>query len=190
MVKPLLLVDVDGPLNPDPKPKGDGTHSAGDGWVAHQITPNNWGNRKPLQLLISQHVGQQLNELSKKFTLIWATTWEDEANEFIAPLLGTKNWPVINWPKDAHTYGSLGTHRGSWKTKHILTWLNTYAPQTPWAWVDDEINRVDRKYVKEYYGENPVAHKLIRVEEHIGLNTNHFDMLKKFADELQKETNT
>ncbi len=42
------------------------------------------------------HHGPQL--LSLPFDLVWATTWEEEANTFIAPVLGLPELPYLTWP--------------------------------------------------------------------------------------------
>lgn len=63
--KPLLLLDVDGPLNP---------HLAGplDGW---RVVRGGWGVWR-----ISNEHGQWLRELAEVFELVWATV-DDELHE-------------------------------------------------------------------------------------------------------------
>ena len=53
-------------------------------------------------------------------TLVWATTWLDDANTQIAPRLGL-----------------------CWKTRTIVAW----AADRPFAWIDDEISDADREWV-------------------------------------------
>jgi hypothetical protein len=73
--KPLLLIDVDGVLNPwvrggDPIPEGYITHRVGG-----QI------------VLLADHHGEWLRELADHFDLAWVTTWEAEADALIAPII-------------------------------------------------------------------------------------------------------
>lgn len=74
--------------------------------------------------------------------------------------------------------------RGSWKTPHVLAWLDAHAPGTPWAWGDDELNRHDRALVREHYaqgGEQAWTPLLLRVEPHEGLRRSHFATLSHWA---------
>lgn len=54
------------------------------------------------------------------FDLVWATTWEEEANEFIAPLLGLASLPFVPWPSPRPEPGN-GVF---WKTPEIVAWAN------------------------------------------------------------------
>ncbi|WP_443064246.1 hypothetical protein [Streptomyces sp. NBC_00525] len=53
--------------------------------------------------------------------LVWATTWEDEANIDLAPRLGLPPLPVVHWPEPSNAHERedqwFGLH---WKTRTLL----------------------------------------------------------------------
>lgn len=166
--KPMLLLDVDGPLNPWPMHP---TKAAEAGYTKHRITTS----QGPFPVYLNPAHGDALNALTDVVDLVWATSWEHEANTLIAPLLGLPtSLPVITWPDGAMEVYS----RGSWKTKHVATWTAGRA----FAWFDDEVNRYDRNYLAATNGIGP--HLLVRVEEHHGLKPEHFDRVRGWATTL------
>lgn len=156
---PLLFLDVDGPLLPfggaDPAPA---TADAGN----------------PLLSRLDPGLGPRL--LSLGCEPVWATTWQDEANEVIAPRLGLPALPVVRWPEDT---GTPGTPRGlHWKTAGLVDW----AGGRPFLWVDDEIGPVDRWWVE---GRHPAPALLRRVDPHRGLTDDDFAALTGFVAGLR-----
>ena len=101
--RPLLFLDIDGVLNPVLPTDGFTAHDILDFTVLLSLTHANW-----------------LRELSSTYELVWATTWEHEANRHIAPLLELPQLPVLD----------LFSGR---KWAPILR----YAAGRPFAWVDD-----------------------------------------------------
>jgi hypothetical protein len=83
---PLLLVDVDGVLNPYAAP------ACPAGYTEHVL----FAGEEPVRVC-SAH-GQWLPELAGRFDLVWATGWGDNANRLLAPLLGLASLPVIGMP--------------------------------------------------------------------------------------------
>ncbi|MFF1820997.1 HAD domain-containing protein [Kribbella sp. NPDC058245] len=161
-MRPLLLLDVDGPLNPYR------AKAIPPGYVRHEIVE---GEKTWVVLLNPQH-GVELNTLAGSFELVWATTWEHGANRLLGPLLGLPELPVIIWPpRESMTR----TRRGSWKTPYIAEW----AADRAFAWVDDEVNRYDRFYLDNAHGPAHLAH---RVEPHVGLTAADFAVLKGWAE--------
>lgn len=161
--RPYLLLDVDGPLNPyqaaSPPP----------GYELHTISEG----EKTWSLLLNQQHGVELNALAETFELAWATTWEHGANRLIAPRIGLpSNLPVIVWPSDARQT----RRRGSWKTAHIASWVG----DRPFVWIDDELNRYDRFFLKSIDGLGP--HLLHRVEPDRGLTSADFAAIRAWAE--------
>jgi hypothetical protein len=155
--RPLLLLDVDGPLNPYHAkviPAGFELHDIREG-------------ERTWRLLLNQQHGVELTALAARFQLVWATTWEDGANRLIAPRLGLPgNLPVISWPADARHRTSRRVR--SWKTPYIAQWVGS----RPFVWIDDEVNRYDRYYLKAVDGIGP--HLVHRVEANRGLASADF----------------
>ncbi|MGW2250176.1 HAD domain-containing protein [Kitasatospora sp. NPDC001660] len=182
-MRPLLLLDVDGPLNPAARKP----HRRPAGYETHRIlTPRweaaerrrltEWGlpNKppKPLRVWFNPEHGAELAALP--FDLVWATTWEDEANDFIAPLLGLPALPVITWsePRPEPPNGVF------WKTPEIVAW----AKGRPFAWVDDQITDADRAWTHAHHGGPALLH---RVDDRTGLTADDFAALRRWADDLR-----
>ncbi|WEH30591.1 hypothetical protein [Streptomyces sp. AM 3-1-1] len=100
--RPLLLIDVDGPLNPY-RARWARRH----GYASHRMWPSVWSARhaegsralrRGLRVRLRAADGPRL--LALPYTPVWATTWAHEANEMIAPALGIEEpLPVIDWPR-------------------------------------------------------------------------------------------
>lgn len=140
--RPLLFLDVDGPLIP-----------FGANASQHYFSFDSDSN--PLLARLNPKLGPQL--LSLPCDLVWATTWMDEANEVIAPRLGVPELPVVDWPDEDEVYDGL-----HWKTRGLVGW----AAGRTFVWVDDEITEADRRWVSTHHGGEALAY---RVEAHLGL---------------------
>lgn len=116
MNRPLLLIDVDGVLNPYVRAGA----APPDGYAAHPLG----GQRVVLSV---QH-GIWLHELAEHFDLAWVTTWEAEANALIGPIIGAPpDLPVIQF-RERSVDGWI------WK----LPALRRFAEDRPMAWLDDD----------------------------------------------------
>lgn len=172
--KPLLLLDVDGPLNPfaarrfrRPRLRGYARHRVlPDGWAAYRTGLGE--PVKPLRVRLNPGHGAAL--LSLPYELVWATAWTHDANTEIAPRVGLPELPVIEWPRtDQQTAG--GVH---WKTRHLVAWVAGRS----FAWVDDGIGEADRTWV----GENHTGAALLHhVDPRIGLTEQDFSTLRDWA---------
>jgi hypothetical protein len=128
---PLLFLDVDGPLLPfgeDPERE-----------LRNVVADSHFSR-------LRFEVGCWLTELPCQ--LVWATTWEDEANAEIAPRLGLPRLPVVRWPEPSAAHEREDRWFGlCWKTRSLVDW----AAGRPFAWVDDEITDADRTWVAAYH---------------------------------------
>ena len=166
-VKPWLFLDVDGPLNPYAAPAG----RLPRGYSLHRMRPASWPAANPdLPVWLDPGHGVHLGRLTAHFTLAWATTWEDDANTMIGPLIGLPRLPVVYWPR-----GREQTETGVfWKTAPLVR----FADGAPFAWVDDEIRDEDRAYVARHH---PAPALLHRVDPRTGLRGSDFAVLGEWA---------
>lgn len=120
--KPLLLLDVDGPLNPyAAKPT-----RRPEGYTTHRLAPKGCNPRKPYRVWLHPGHGRMLLDLTERagMELVWCTTWEHDANTMIGPVVGLPELPVIE-------FGFTATR---WKFNAVAE----YAAGRPLAWLDDD----------------------------------------------------
>lgn len=114
MIRPYLLIDVDGVLNPF----GWGVRP--DGFSRHQLMG--------YEVWLSPRHGLWLNQLATWFDLVWATTWQHDAPRLIAPILELPtDLPVIE--------RSQGAADETWKLHDV----ERFVGNRPIAWVDDDL---------------------------------------------------
>ncbi|MFF3912761.1 hypothetical protein ACFYZB_04620 [Streptomyces sp. NPDC001852] len=164
MSRPLLFLDVDGPLNPyavrpERRPEGYTTIRVPVGF------------RRPLRVWLNPDHGPALLRLG--YDLCWATSWMAEANVWIAPVVGLpSDLPYVDFGTGLFAERPDGVH---WKTEAIVA----YAAGRPFAWVDDEQSAADTRYVR---ARHPGAALLHHVNPRLGLRRSDFSALREFAD--------
>ncbi|WP_137991393.1 HAD domain-containing protein [Streptomyces vilmorinianum] len=156
--RPLLFLDIDGPLIPFGAPPGTYRTYARRG-------EGEEGASNPLLARIDPAHGPRLSALPCE--LVWATTWMADANACVAPRLGLPPLPVVDWP-DAPDEDPAG--RLHWKTRALVE----RAAGRPFAWVDDEIGDADRTWVAAHH---PGRALLLRVDPRRGLTDADFAAL-------------
>jgi hypothetical protein len=116
----------------------------------------------PLLARVDPALGARLSALP--CDLVWASTWESEANECLAPLLGLPQLPVVTWPEPSEEPEPPGLH---WKTRTLVDW----AAGHPFAWLDDEITDTDRAWADVHHSARTFLH---RVDHRHGLTVADF----------------
>jgi hypothetical protein len=182
LLPPLLMIDVDGPLNPfgampDHRPDGYEAHLLmTPGWVATQAVRNAQGGhpeRQPVPLPVWLNPAHGPALMALPFELIWATTWEDEANIYLAPLLGLPELPFVAWSSPRLKLpGGL-----FWKTPEVVG----RAGGRPFAWLDDEITDADSAWVDAHHAGPSL---LRQIDPAIGLLPEDFAALGQWAAAL------
>lgn len=161
--RPAILVDVDGPLNPyAAKPTRRPA-----GYTTHRIRPA--GFPRPLRVWLDPSHGPWLLSLAEAADadLVWATTWEHEANEFIAPRLGL---PSLEWI-DFDGRGSDHRDGRHGKVSAITAW----AGERRIAWLDDEFQRADPAWAAARPGT-----LLVPVDAREGIGIEHLERVLAF----------
>jgi hypothetical protein len=79
---------------------------------------------------LSSKAAEHLLALAHAFELVWASGWEEKANEYLPHLLGLPALPHLSFER------SVGRANAHWK----LDAIDTYAGGRPLAWIDDAFN--------------------------------------------------
>ena len=147
--KPLLFVDVDGVLSLFGFAELPGPLHLVDG-IAHCIPPG---------------AGPRLERLAERYELVWATGWEEKANEYLPYLLSLPfgRLPYLTFDGRA-VFGTA-----HWK----LAAIEEYAAGRPLAWIDDSMDDECREWARS----RSAPTLLIETESAVGLTDAHVDQL-------------
>lgn len=156
-VRPILFVDVDGVIS---------LFGFG-GWHA---APGSFLTVDGILHCIGDRCGERLGHLARRFELVWATGWEEKANEYLATVLGIGALPTLTFDGRA-TFGTA-----HWKLEAI----DAYAGERPLAWIDDSLDQRCRRWAAE----RPAPTLLVRTEPATGIEDRHVSELIAFADSL------
>ncbi len=157
--RPLLFVDVDGVISlfgfsSSEEPPGP-FHWIGG--VAH---------------CIPAATGERLLRLADRYELVWATGWEEMANDHLPDILGL---PFRELP--CLTFGGRAVFGTShWK----LEALTAHAGDRPAAWIDDNIDDACRLWALR----RRAPTLLVDTRPATGMTDDHVEELLAWADEL------
>jgi hypothetical protein len=155
--RPVLAVDVDGVISlfgfEQPLTEAPGDVVLVDG-VPH---------------CISRAAGERLMRLSDHYDLIWATGWEDRANEHLPLLLGLPGeLPYLTFGGNAR-FGSA-----HWK----LDAIQAYAGERALAWIDDNLDESCHAWAAS----RSAPTLLVETDPTRGLEEAHVDALIAWAE--------
>jgi HAD domain in Swiss Army Knife RNA repair proteins len=157
---PLLLLDVDGVLNPFAAP------ACPPGYTEHEFFPG----EEPVRLCRAH--GPWLQELATRFQIVWATAWGTEANRLLAPLLELPDLPVICFPPVP------------FQPRDKLPAVIKYAESRPVTWIDDTLTPEAHTWAAE----RRIPTLLIGVDPAVGLTRPIVDRSLQWAnDHRQKD---
>jgi hypothetical protein len=117
---------------------------------------------------IGHRCGDRLLRLAEAYELVWATGWEERANEHLPDLLGLgRELPTLSFDQTP-----------VWGTAHWkLPAIDHYAAGRPAAWIDDSYN--DACYAWAEQREEPTL--LVRTEPAVGITDEHVEELLAWA---------
>lgn len=157
MDRPLLLLDIDGVLNP--------SRSAACPAGYREVPIG--GGRDPLRIR-DQHA-DWLTELSAALDLVWATGWRDAANQIVAPLLRLPRLPVVTLPP------------GPFDLDAKMAAAMAHVADRPAAWIDDQLTPAVRRWAAA----RTPATLLIDADPAVGLTRQMVDATLRWAAALR-----
>ena len=118
---------------------------------------------------IGADCGPRLARLRDRYELVWATGWEEKANEYLPHLLGMPgDLPVLTFDGRA-VFGTA-----HWKLEAIAE----YAGDRPAAWIDDSLDERCRRWADA----RPAPTLLIETEPATGITDEQVDRLLEWAE--------
>ena len=157
--RPILAVDVDGVISLFGFDPGVSELPGPFHWidgVAHCIPPAG---------------GPRLTRLAERYELVWATGWEEKANEYLPHILGLqeRELPCLYFEGRA-VFGTA-----HWK----LDAIEEYAGERPLAWIDDSLDESCHAWAKRRAAPTLLA----PTESDVGLTEAHTETLLRWVDD-------
>src|SRR4051812_37247469 len=155
---PVLFLDVDGVISLF------GFHPSGP-------PPGTFHSIDGILHCIGADVAARLRRLTDAYELVWATGWEEKANEYLVHILELPgDLPVLTFDGRA-VFGSA-----HWKLEAI----DEYARARPAAGIDDNID--ERAEEGAENRQDPTL--LVRTESALGITNEHVETLLRGAEEV------
>jgi hypothetical protein len=163
--RPLLLVDIDGVI------------SLFGGWTANvskaSEVDGSFHSIEGIPHFLSATAAAHLLVLANVYELVWASGWEERANDHLPHLLGLPaGLAHLSFPR------AVGRGNAHWKLEAI----DTYAGDRALAWVDDALNDACRAWARER--EAPTL--LVQTDPARGLTGEEADQLDRWARSLAR----
>ena len=118
---------------------------------------------------IPEDVGARLQRLAERFELVWATGWEEKANEYLPHLLSLpfRELPYLTFGGRA-VFGTA-----HWKIDAI----DRYAGDRPLAWIDDSVDDECLAWARRR--EAPTL--IVQTQSAVGITDDQVEQLERFA---------
>jgi hypothetical protein len=157
--RPLLLMDVDGVLNPYPE--------CPEGFTEYDFFPE---DEEPVRLAAIHR--EWLHELAEIFTMVWATGWGPDANRLLCPHFGLPELPVISFPPVPVDPAAKVESIAAFAAAKVPA-IADFATQHAVAWVDDVVTPEARRWAQAR--SHPTL--LVEVDHRIGLTRDDVELL-------------
>jgi hypothetical protein len=123
---------------------------------------------------IGKDCGERVRRLLDRFEVVWATGWEEKANEYLPRLL---DLPVEELP--FLTFGQAVFGTAHWKVDSI----DAYAGERPAAWIDDSLD----ERCHAWAGGRDAPTLLVETDSASGITDEHVGRLLEWADAVERE---
>jgi hypothetical protein len=162
--RPLLMVDIDGVISLFGGPPIGSAESDVAGGSFHSIDG--------IPHFLSATAAAHLLELSIIFDLVWASGWEEKADEHLPRLLGLPaGLPHLSFER------SVGRANAHWK----LDAIDRHAAGRPLAWLDDALNEACHAWARR----RSAPTLLVQTEPTVGLTEHETALLTSWAGSLK-----
>jgi hypothetical protein len=152
---PVLFLDVDGVISLF------GFHPSGP-------LPGTFHSIDGILHCIGADAAARLRRLADAYELVWATGWEEKANEYLVHILELPgDLPVLTFEGRA-VFGSA-----HWKVEAIDEFARGHAA----AWIDDNLD----ERAEEWAANRQEPTLLVRTESALGITDEHVERLLRFA---------
>lgn len=161
--RPILAVDVDGVVSLfgfDQPPRQD--------TVKFELIDG-------MMHCISLAAGDRLRRLSRQFELVWATGWEERANDLLPDILGLPHLDTLTFD------GAARWGTADWKIEP----LTEKAAGRALAWIDDSFDERCYEWARRRQREEGPT-LLVPTESHLGLEEAHVEALSGWAAGLAR----
>jgi hypothetical protein len=164
--KPLLMVDIDGVIS---------LFKAGaEGAAPGNAVEGSFHSIEGIPHFLSSTAAANLLVLAGAFELVWASGWEERANEHLPHLLGLpRTLPFLRFAR------SVGRSNAHWK----LDAIDTYAGGRALAWIDDAFNPACHAWAQA----RPAPTLLVQTAPELGLTAREAERLQDWARGLRAE---
>jgi hypothetical protein len=167
--KPLLFVDVDGVISLFGFREGYGLASGDVPFGA--CPPGSLHSINGVMHYIASDCGGRLVRLAERYELVWASGWEEAANDYLPHLLQLPGQlPYLTFD------GRVAAGSAHWKVDAIAD----YAGDRPLAWIDDNVDESCRAWAAR----RPAPTLIVETVRHEGMVEEHVELLLTWAGSL------
>jgi hypothetical protein len=190
--RPLLLVDIDGVISLFGRPAAGSPERLA---AAGTRLDGSFHAIEGIPHFLSSTAAAHLLSLAALFELVWASGWEERADEHLPHLLGLPDGlPFLRFPRGlapapvpggvaanvaAPTADGPQTTLAHWKLESV----EAYAGRRPLAWIDDAFNPA----CHEWAAARASPTLLVATEPELGLTSREAARLEEWALELEAQ---